>query len=149
MYFFSLVLTYSQSTIHISLNGDVHIPPHSPPPNLPTPATYLFRNSPLVDASATKYYKQAFEIAKSDMPPTNPIRLGLALNYSVCLYEILQQKEEACTLAKSAFDNAISQLDQLEEGDYKDSTLIMQLLRDNLTLWTSSGDGADDDEDEN
>jgi hypothetical protein len=55
----------------------------------------------------------------------------------VCYYEILKDKEKACDLAKTAFDQAISKLDQLSEESYKDSTLIMQLLRDNLTLWTS------------
>jgi 14-3-3 protein epsilon len=40
-------------------------------------------------------------------------------------------------LAKQAFDDAIAELDTLSEESYKDSTLIMQLLRDNLTLWTS------------
>ena len=43
----------------------------------------------------------------------------------------------ACFLAKQAFDEAISELDSLGEDSYKDSTLIMQLLRDNLTLWTT------------
>lgn len=52
-------------------------------------------------------------------------------------YEIVQSPERACALAKSAFDDAIAELDQLKEDNYKDSTLIMQLLRDNLTLWTS------------
>jgi hypothetical protein len=51
----------------------------------------------------------------------------------------------ACHLAKEAFDEAISELDTLNEESYKDSTLIMQLLRDNLTLWTSDipEDGGD------
>ena len=40
-------------------------------------------------------------------------------------------------LALQAFDDAIAELDTLNEDSYKDSTLIMQLLRDNLTLWTS------------
>lgn len=87
--------------------------------------------------SAT-YYKQAFELSQVVLEPTHPIRLGLALNYSVCFYEILKDKKKACQLAKDAFDEAISRLDKLEESDYKDSTLIMQLLRDNLTLWTST-----------
>ena len=42
-----------------------------------------------------------------------------------------------------AFDEAIAELDTLNEDSYKDSTLIMQLLRDNLTLWTS--DATTDD----
>ncbi|CAF2126066.1 hypothetical protein BRARA_C02992 [Brassica rapa] len=82
-------------------------------------------------------YKSAQDIALADLPPTHPIRLGLALNFSVFYYEILNSPDRACSLAKQAFDEAISELDTLGEESYKDSTLIMQLLRDNLTLWTS------------
>jgi 14-3-3 protein epsilon len=64
--------------------------------------------------------------------------LGLALNFSVFYYEILNSPDRACHLAKQAFDDAIAELDSLSEESYRDSTLIMQLLRDNLTLWTSS-----------
>jgi 14-3-3 protein beta/theta/zeta len=96
-------------------------------------------------SNSQQAYKDAFDIAEAEMPPTHPIRLGLALNFSVFHYEILNNPEEACTLAKSAFDLAIAELDTLSEESYKDSTLIMQLLRDNLTLWTS--DTAPEDED--
>jgi len=89
---------------------------------------------------ATEFYKRAFDLAKEKLQATHPIRLGLALNYSVCLYEIMKDKATACDLAKCAFDDAIAKLDKLEEADYKDSTLIMQLLRDNLTLWTTAPD---------
>lgn len=82
-------------------------------------------------------YKSAQDIALADLAPTHPIRLGLALNFSVFYYEILNSPDRACSLAKQAFDEAISELDTLGEESYKDSTLIMQLLRDNLTLWTS------------
>jgi len=84
-----------------------------------------------------KAYQAASEIANVDLAPTHPIRLGLALNFSVFYYEILNSPEKACQLAKQAFDEAIAELDTLSEESYKDSTLIMQLLRDNLTLWTS------------
>jgi len=49
----------------------------------------------------------------------------------------LNSPDHACKLAKAAFDNAIADLDGLEEDEYRDSATIMQLLRDNLTLWTS------------
>ncbi|CAI9758215.1 unnamed protein product [Fraxinus pennsylvanica] len=72
-------------------------------------------------------YKSAQDIANTELAPTHPIRLGLALNFS-------------------AFDEAIAELDTLGEESYKDSTLIMQLLRDNLTLWTSDmqDDGSEE-----
>ncbi|CAI8585375.1 unnamed protein product [Vicia faba] len=91
-------------------------------------------------------YKSAQDIANTELPPTHPIRLGLALNFSVFYYEILNSPDRACGLAKQAFDEAIAELDTLGEESYKDSTLIMQLLRDNLTLWTSDmqDDGADE-----
>ena len=53
------------------------------------------------------------------------------------MYEVQNKQPDACALAKQAFDDAIAELDTLDEESYKDSTLIMQLLRDNLTLWTS------------
>jgi hypothetical protein len=77
-------------------------------------------------------YKAATEVAQTDLAPTHPIRLGLALNFSVFYYEILNSPDQACHLAKQAFDDAIAELDTLSEESYKDSTLIMQLLRDNL-----------------
>jgi Skp family chaperone for outer membrane proteins len=105
--------------------------------------------------NAGDYYERAYKIAQEHLRTTHPIRLGLALNYSVCYYEILKDKKKACELAKTAFDDAISKLDKLQTNEYKDSTLIMQLLRDNLTLWTSAEDepqdcvveDIDDDED--
>ncbi|XWS44561.1 hypothetical protein CRYUN_Cryun15aG0056900 [Craigia yunnanensis] len=84
-----------------------------------------------------KAYETATTTAEAELPPTHPIRLGLALNFSVFYYEIMNSPERACHLAKQAFDEAIAELDTLNEDSYKDSTLIMQLLRDNLTLWTS------------
>ena len=90
-----------------------------------------------ISTEADGAYKAATEVATKELAPTHPIRLGLALNYSVFLYEVQSEQSRACELAKQSFDDAIAELDTLDEESYKDSTLIMQLLRDNLTLWTS------------
>ena len=87
--------------------------------------------------SAGQAYSQASEVAEKDLKTTHPIRLGLALNYSVFHYEVKSDPSKACQLAKQAFDDAIADIDQIEEDQYKDATTIMQLIRDNLTLWTS------------
>ena len=81
-----------------------------------------------------KAYENASDTSEGKLAPTHPIRLGLALNFSVFHYEIKNDPSAACHLAKSAFDEAIAELDTLKEDSYKDSTLIMQLLRDNLTV---------------
>jgi len=87
-------------------------------------------------------YQEAHDVAEKGLAVTHPIRLGLALNYSVFQYEVLQNPDEACKMARTAFEDAIAELDNVAEDSYKDSTLIMQLLRDNLTLWTSDQEDA-------
>lgn len=78
----------------------------------------------------------------STMRSWTPLR-GIFYSYKnyilleLCSLFLISQIIRACHLAKQAFDEAIADLDTLSEESYKDSTLIMQLLRDNLTLWTS------------
>lgn len=91
---------------------------------------------------ARQAYQEAEDVAKKDLAVTHPIRLGLALNYSVFMYEVLGNPDDACKMARTAFEDAIAELDNVAEDSYKDSTLIMQLLRDNLTLWTSDQEGG-------
>lgn len=127
-------LTAEDKVFHLKMCGDYY--------------RYLaeFQQTEESKDNAESFYKKAFDIAKQDLPETHPTRLGLALNYSVCCYEILKEKKKACGVAKEAFDSAIEKLDTLNDGSYKDSTLIMQLLRDNLTLWTSENENGPDEE---
>jgi 14-3-3 protein beta/theta/zeta len=106
-------------------------------------------SKPKIVESSEEAYAAAFEISKAEMAPTHPIRLGLALNFSVFHFEIKASPDRACALAKQAFDDAIAELDTLNEDSYKDSTLIMQLLRDNLTLWTTEQNHEGDDQGDN
>lgn len=87
-----------------------------------------------VDAAA-EAYKEADQLARNNLASTNPIRLGLQLNMAVFFYEILGKADEGKRIANAAFDEAIHNIDNVNQEDYKDCTLIMQLLRENITLW--------------
>jgi 14-3-3 protein epsilon len=86
------------------------------------------------DAKTT--YEEALALAQKSLPVNDPTRLGLALNMSVFYREVLGDIDAASAMARRAFEDSIAELDCVLEDSYKDSTLIMQLLRDNLTLWT-------------
>ncbi|XP_022190396.2 14-3-3 protein epsilon [Nilaparvata lugens] len=80
-------------------------------------------------------YKCASEIAVLELPSCHPTRLGLALNFSVFLYEILNSPHRACRMCSAAYHEAIQEINNLTDWLYKDATLILQLMNDNLMLW--------------
>jgi 14-3-3 protein epsilon len=80
-------------------------------------------------------YESALAIATADLTKADPAYLGLVLNYSVFLYEIIGKKQEAIDLAEKAFKEAVDGLDGLSEEQYSEATLILQLLKDNVALW--------------
>lgn len=84
---------------------------------------------------ALEAYEKASQYITT-LKPTSPIRLGLALNFSVFYYEILKSPDKGCQLARQAFEEALSDPEVLDEEQHKEAALIMQLLRDNLALWT-------------
>ncbi|XP_044275876.1 14-3-3 protein gamma-like [Varanus komodoensis] len=86
--------------------------------------------------SAEKAYGEAQEITQRYMEPTHPLALAVALNYSILHYEVLNNPQQATKLAKAAFDKAIAGLETLSLEFYKESTVIMQRLRDNIVQWT-------------
>ena len=97
-----------------------------------------------VEQKANEAYAAATDAA-SVLSSTHPVKLGLAMNYSIFYYEILNEPKTACQLAKNAFDAALMELDNMDEDAYEESTLIMQLIRDNLTLWTADSSAGDDE----
>jgi len=85
-----------------------------------------------VKQKALKAYDEANGIA---LPPCNPIKLGLALNFSVFHYEVMKNHKAACELADQALQEALDKIDELEEDDFRDAKSIIELLKENLTLW--------------
>mmetsp|Transcript_39965 Transcript_39965/g.39544 ORF Transcript_39965/g.39544 Transcript_39965/m.39544 type:complete len:117 (-) Transcript_39965:18-368(-) len=94
---------------------------------------------------ALKAYSEAKEAAEG-LLVSHPIRLGLALNFSVFYFEIMGKPKEACDLAKETFENAINAIDDMKEDDYKDAAMILQLLKDNITLWNAEFEDEDGDD---
>ncbi|KAF8897503.1 14-3-3 domain-containing protein [Infundibulicybe gibba] len=85
-------------------------------------------------------YKLAYKHALSALDPIHPTRLGLALNFSVFYHDVRKSPERACHLAKSAFDDAVMSLDfpnSTFDQSLRDSLMILQLLRDDLVLWSA------------
>jgi 14-3-3 protein epsilon len=85
-----------------------------------------------VKQNALKAYNEANQIS---LPPCNPIKLGLALNFSVFHYEVMKNHKAACELADRALQEALDKIDELEEDDFRDAKSIIELLKENLTLW--------------
>ena len=85
-------------------------------------------------ASCLIAYEVALTVAVNELPVTNPLRLGVVLNFSVFYYEIEKNARKAQEMAREAFNAAIVELENLPERDYKDTTMILQLLRDGVTL---------------
>ena len=85
---------------------------------------------------AVKTYQKATDIAVDYLEPYNLTRLGIALGYSVFIAEITGDYDKAIGIAKPAFEAAVKLMESLEGAQYEQSTLIMQLLRDNMMIWT-------------
>lgn len=86
--------------------------------------------------AALDAYQKATDVANLSLAPTHPIRLGLALNFSVFYYEIMKEHDKGFQLARKAYDEAVTELETLDDEAYRESNLIVRLLRDNLNLWT-------------
>jgi len=93
-----------------------------------------------VKQKALKAYDEANEIT---LPPCNPIKLGLALNFSVFHYEVMKNHKAACDLADKALQEALDKIDELEEDDFRDAKSIIELLKENLTLWKEEEEDPD------
>ena len=97
--------------------------------------------------NALSSYQEAKKIAENskDLIISHPIRLGLALNFSVFYFEIMGESKKACDLAKETFESAINSIDDMKEDDYKDAAMILQLLKDNITLWNAELEDENND----
>jgi len=85
-------------------------------------------------------YDEACKIAEKALNACNSIRLGLALNFSVFHYEVMQDVKKACELGDKALQDALDKLDDCDEETFRDAQSIIELLRENLSLWKEEED---------
>lgn len=95
---------------------------------------------------ALENYRQA-ETAGRELHACNPIKLGLALNFSVFHYEVMQDNKQACQLAETALQEAMNKIDDVDEETFRDAKSIIELLKENLTLWKEEEGGDNNIED--
>eukprot|EP01063_Lacrimia_lanifica_P030770 TRINITY_DN494_c0_g1_i1.p1 TRINITY_DN494_c0_g1~~TRINITY_DN494_c0_g1_i1.p1 ORF type:complete len:252 (+),score=117.46 TRINITY_DN494_c0_g1_i1:57-812(+) len=97
--------------------------------------------------AALDAYNKALELCSRHVADTSPMKLGLCLNLAVFHHEILRLPDRAAEIARGAFEAAIADLENLDEDSYKESTAIVQLIRDNLTMWDNDRQADDNSDD--
>ena len=101
-----------------------------------------------VKNGALEFYSKASEISEKELGACNPIRLGLALNFSVFYYEVMNNHKRACELGESALQSALDKIDECDEETFRDAKSIIELLKENLSLWKEEeGEGNNEIED--
>lgn len=100
-----------------------------------------------VKHGALDYYNKASEVATKDLNACNPIRLGLALNFSVFYFEVMNDHKKACELGETALQNALEKIDDCDEDTFRDAKSIIELLKENLSLWKEEEDEGKNVED--
>ena len=86
---------------------------------------------------AEEYYKKAYEIADKKLPIINCNRVSVALNYAIFLYETKKDKKSGFDIAQNTFKESMKFIDDLEKPKYRDTLLIIQLLKENIIFWNS------------
>jgi hypothetical protein len=78
---------------------------------------------------------QLAQTSSETLNACNPIRLGLALNFSVFHYEVMNNHKQACELGEAALSDALEKIDDVDEETFRDAKSIIELLKENLSLW--------------
>ena len=86
---------------------------------------------------AEEFYKKAYEIADKKLPIINCNRVSVALNYAIFLYETKKDKKNGFDIAQNTFKESMKFIEDLEKPKYRDTLLIIQLLKENIIFWNS------------
>ncbi|KAL3314360.1 hypothetical protein Ciccas_007025 [Cichlidogyrus casuarinus] len=94
------------------------------------------------EKTALRIYEEAFGSACQELSDAHAVRLGCAINYSIFLYDVVGKKSKAFKIAKDTFDTAMNSenMMKLSKDQVKDTTFVLQLLKDNIQLWAGENE---------
>jgi 14-3-3 protein epsilon len=96
---------------------------------------------------ALEFYDKAQTLCEKELNPCNPIRLGLSLNFSVFHFEVMNNHKKACELGESSLQAALEKIDECDEETFRDAKSIIELLKENLSLWKDEEENNNEIED--
>jgi len=88
-------------------------------------------------SKAEDNYKKAYDMADKKLPIINCNRVSVALNYAIFLYEIKKDKKAGFEVAQNTFKESMKFVEDLEKPKFRDTLLIIQLLKENIIFWNS------------
>jgi 14-3-3 protein epsilon len=56
----------------------------------------------------------------------------------------MKDHKKACELADQSLQAALEKIDELDENDFRDAKSIIELLKENLSLWREEEEGGAD-----
>lgn len=81
-------------------------------------------------------YQEAMEVSKK-LDRSNPAVLALSLTMSVFYYQIRNDLQKACRIAKEAYDFAVEEMDAISDERYSEAKKLLESIQQNIRLWSA------------
>jgi 14-3-3 protein epsilon len=80
--------------------------------------------------------EEALSTARVEFPAPNSLWLGVALDYSIFLFETQRQSKQAISVARTVLEDSAGLTNSGNETEFKERTRLQELIRQNLAGWT-------------
>ena len=90
---------------------------------------------PAANHTSQDLYEKAYKISISQQPCTSSLRLGLILSYADLLNQLKNQPTMARKWLIDCVEETLPRLDDLDDKQYKEAISILQLMRENASIY--------------